>query len=299
MDRNAARCFSNTTFGADHDKRANLKSSKGKPGRGTEDGVICKQLCIFLFSKKVHMKQVVFLLFFLATSALAQVRSVDELDQKYLNWQNKSLAESPIAGIGTDKAYQDILKNKQTAKTIIVAVIDSGVDIDHEDLKDKIWVNPNEIPTNNIDDDQNGFVDDVHGWNFIGNKNGENVFYENMEYARLYKEFKKKGNSAPIFLKAKLFYEKELEKRQSERDNILRFENNFQSALAIIKDQTGVEVKQLSDLQKVSSSEERVLAAKKFLEARMKQGIDLKMIHDYKKSNAEFIEKFLNLELNA
>ncbi|MBQ7525260.1 MAG: S8 family serine peptidase [Abditibacteriota bacterium] len=55
-----------------------------------------------------------------------------------------------------------------------VAVVDSGVNMSHEDLKNKIWTNPGEIPGNNKDDDKNGYVDDVHGWNFVSSNNNPN-----------------------------------------------------------------------------------------------------------------------------
>jgi len=69
------------------------------------------------------------------------------------------------------KAKKAWLKFSTGSKDIVVAVIDTGIDINHPDLKDNIWKNPKEIPNNNIDDDNNGFVDDVHGWNFVPNNN--------------------------------------------------------------------------------------------------------------------------------
>jgi len=81
---------------------------------------------------------------------------------------------------------------------VIVAVIDSGIDTTHEDLKPVLWVNKKEIPGNGIDDDQNGYVDDIHGWNFLGNKNGQNVTTDSDEAARVYYGLKKKyGDSIP------------------------------------------------------------------------------------------------------
>lgn len=59
----------------------------------------------------------------------------------------------------------------QGSSNVVVAVIDTGVDIKHEDLKDNIWTNRNEIPGNGVDDDNNGFIDDVNGWNFNNNNN--------------------------------------------------------------------------------------------------------------------------------
>ena len=55
--------------------------------------------------------------------------------------------------------------------SVVIAVIDSGVDYNHNDLASQIWSNPNEIPNNGIDDDRNGFVDDIHGWDFADNDN--------------------------------------------------------------------------------------------------------------------------------
>ncbi len=95
-----------------------------------------------------------------------------------LNWYN-----GDGLGMSTNKAY-DLLKKKKSSP-VIVAVIDSGLDIEHEDLKGKVWVNKGEIPNNKIDDDKNGFVDDVHGWNFLGNASGENQGPARLEKTRI------------------------------------------------------------------------------------------------------------------
>ena len=95
-----------------------------------------------------------------------------------LNWYN-----GEGTGMQTDKAYQ-LLKNKKP-KAVIVDVIDSGVDIEHEDLQGKIWTNEKEIPKNGIDDDKNGYIDDVHGWNFLGNKRGQNLDAARLEKTRI------------------------------------------------------------------------------------------------------------------
>ena len=102
-------------------------------------------------------------------------------------------AADGVYGAGVEQAYKT-LKGKK-AKTVIVAVIDSGTDIDHEDLKDVIWTNPGEIPNNGIDDDKNGYVDDVHGWSFLGGKNGD-INNESSELARMYFRLDKKFKDA-------------------------------------------------------------------------------------------------------
>ena len=102
-----------------------------------------------------------------------------------LNWYNKE-----GQGMYTEKAYKYLKKKK--SQTVVVGVIDSGVDIEHEDLKGQIWVNEDEIPNNGIDDDNNGYIDDVHGWNFLGNAKGEHVNEARLEKTRILAQLKDK-----------------------------------------------------------------------------------------------------------
>jgi subtilisin family serine protease len=120
-------------------------------------------------------------LLIVAHSVGAQPVSEDsKLIQKTWNWYNGTKF-----GMSTDKAYAKLLADKKS-EPVVVAVIDSGVDIEHVDLQGKIWVNKDEIPGNGIDDDNNGYIDDVNGWNFLGNPDGENVNEEQLEVTRLY-----------------------------------------------------------------------------------------------------------------
>ncbi len=107
-------------------------------------------------------------------------------DAQLKHWPAMDLVKDTVPGMSVDKAYSDIIK-KRKGETVIVGVIDSGVDIDHEDLKNVIWTNPGEIAGNGIDDDKNGFVDDIHGWNFLGD-----IVGENMEYVRIIRKLKPK-----------------------------------------------------------------------------------------------------------
>jgi subtilisin family serine protease len=93
-------------------------------------------------------------------------------------------------GIDLEKAYDLIKEKKLKSKQVTVAVIDSGIDTTHEDLKPILWVNKKEIPGNGIDDDKNGYVDDIHGWNFLGGKDGSNVNKDSYEAARVYYDLK-------------------------------------------------------------------------------------------------------------
>jgi subtilisin family serine protease len=224
----------------------------------------------------------------------AQTQNIGELDQKYLNWYNLDSENDQTLGASVDKAYRDLLKDTPPKKTIIVAVIDGGVDIHHTDLKDNIWVNEDEIPGNNIDDDQNGYIDDVHGWNFIGNSNGENIHYENLEYTRIIKS----AASNPDFEKAKQYYEKELAKRTKEIENVSNFQRVYYEAKAIINEHAGVNVTSPSDLSKIRSSNPQVIKAKQFLESRYNQGLTEKGLASYRKHVADYIEYYLNTEFS-
>ena len=109
----------------------------------------------------------------------------------YKGWHLGNLDSNQVYGANVDKTYKEIIQKVAPKRKIIVAVIDSGIDTTHEDLKSIIWTNKKEIPSNGIDDDKNGYVDDVHGWNFIGGKDGRNVGKDSYEGARIYYKLKK------------------------------------------------------------------------------------------------------------
>lgn len=113
-------------------------------------------------------------------------------------WHLMDQQASGYYGISIDKAYEFIKSKKLKSKTVIVAVIDSGVDTTHEDLKSVLWKNPKEIPGNGVDDDKNGYVDDINGWNFIGGKDGQNVKQDSYESARVYHKYKTKYQGKQI-----------------------------------------------------------------------------------------------------
>lgn len=102
------------------------------------------------------------------------------------DWFHLDSSADGYNGVSTKKTYNELLKG-MTSSTVVVAVIDSGVDTEHEDLASVMWVNADEIPGNGIDDDNNGYIDDIHGWNFIGGKNG-NVDKDTYEATRVYKK---------------------------------------------------------------------------------------------------------------
>ncbi len=105
------------------------------------------------------------------------------------NWYLLDPNEDKVYGAGIEEAYKTLGDRK--GEKVIVAVIDSGVEVDHEDLKDVIWTNEDEIPNNGKDDDNNGYIDDVHGWSFLGGKE-EDLNYTALEIARIYQDLEPK-----------------------------------------------------------------------------------------------------------
>jgi cell wall-associated protease len=124
------------------------------------------------------------------SSLFAQTSVKDDVPK---GWHLLNKQTSGYYGISLDKAYE-FLKGKKSTP-VIVAVIDSGVDTTHEDLRSILWHNPGEIPGNGIDDDKNGYVDDVYGWNFIGGRDGRNVGEDSYEATRVYHKYKSKFES--------------------------------------------------------------------------------------------------------
>ena len=113
---------------------------------------------------------------------------LSEEEEKF--WSHADLTKDSIAGMSLEKAYQFLEGKKPTS--VIVAIADSGVDIEHEDLKDVLWMNTKEIKGNNIDDDKNGYVDDIYGWNFLGNASGKMINADQLEITRLVKKRREK-----------------------------------------------------------------------------------------------------------
>ncbi len=118
-----------------------------------------------------------------AIALLATAPFMSFAQKEKANWQNLDLKTDSVFGISTEKAYAELLKGKKSTP-VIVGVLDGGVDYLHEDLKRVMWVNKKEIANNGKDDDKNGFIDDIHGWNFVGGKDGS-VNNETLELTRL------------------------------------------------------------------------------------------------------------------
>lgn len=131
------------------------------------------------------------------------IKTLDLTEAEERIWSHLDLVKDTIPGMSIKRAYDEIIKDKK-GQSVIVAVIDSGVDIDHEDLNGNIWINTREIPGNGIDDDQNGYIDDIYGWNFLGDG-----YDEQFEYVRI---LAKGDTGSPEFARAEKEHLEEYEK---------------------------------------------------------------------------------------
>ena len=147
-------------------------------------------------------------------------------EQQLQRWSHLDLEKDSIPGMSVDKAYTELLKNKKSTK-VIVAVVDTGVDINHEDLKSVIWTNKKEIPNNGKDDDKNGFIDDVHGWNFLGDSNNENL-----EMVRI---LKKGDDGSEIYKNALADYTENLKEANEAKETVDVLLNADKAIVEVLK----------------------------------------------------------------
>ena len=142
-------------------------------------------------------------------TSFAQQDSGPKTGEVPKGWHLLDKTKDGYAGISINQAYDFIHSKNLKGKTVLVAIIDSGIDTLHEDLKDILWTNPKEIPGNGIDDDGNGYIDDIHGWNFIGGADGRNVKSDSYEGARVYHMYKSKYDGKTIDTTKMSFDDKE------------------------------------------------------------------------------------------
>ncbi len=187
------------------------------------------------------------------------------------NWFTTDIIESGVPGARVDRAYKELLKGVQP-KPVIAAVIDSGVEADHEDLKDRMWTNAKEISGNKVDDDKNGYVDDIHGWNFIGGKDGRNIGQDSYEATREYVRLKAKfQNADPAkvskkdkadydeFVKLKADIEKKKESAENNLNQIEMTKSMIMGPLQSIKEALGRKKATKENIDAIDAGEDQGL----------------------------------------
>ena len=199
----------------------------------------------------------------LENSMTLTLKTANIEDAQLKVWSATDLATDTIPGMSVDKAYAELIPNLK-GTNVIVAVIDSGIDIEHEDLKNVIWINRGEIPNNGIDDDKNGFIDDVHGWNFLGDIEGENL-----EFTRIVRRYDVVFNGKDVseisevdmetfvlYQKAKAEQTKNYDETKANRDRYTQMLKEVTDANNVISKKLGKEDYTAEDLAAISNPSE-------------------------------------------
>tara|TARA_B100000787_G_scaffold48813_1_gene35111 strand:- start:799 stop:2511 length:1713 start_codon:yes stop_codon:yes gene_type:complete len=233
-------------------------------------------------------------------------------------WSHMDLQTDSIPGMSITKAYE-FLEGKQ-GTFVIVAIADSGVDVDHEDLRDVAWMNPKEIANNNKDDDNNGYRDDMHGWNFLGNKAGKIVNADQLEITRIVKsgmvkfgnkkaseisEENKKEFETYLDLREK-FEARNTEKKaeianlKNTQKRILQIENNFKE----VKEFAGATIVTSTLLKSLKPSSAQMAAKISDIIGMLERGMTEETLLDAKKGLTEYLDsqikgKSYDLDFNA
>ncbi|KFF19385.1 S8 family peptidase [Flavobacterium hydatis] len=217
------------------------------------------------------------------TAPLVIVKKAPLSENDLKRWSHLDLVKDTVPGMSVDKAYAELLKDKKGIK-VIVGIVDSGVDIDHEDLQGKIWTNAKEIPGNGIDDDKNGFIDDVHGWNFLGD-----AVNENTEMTRI---VKKGDDGSADYKNALEQYNEKYEKALKEKQMI----DFYLDANKTIKDFLKKDKYTLEDLSAITSVDRAVIRSKDVMtQILTNAGPDFEIsLEEYR----EYVYDQLNYNLN-
>jgi len=210
-------------------------------------------------------------------------------DEDFNHWAHADLATDSIPGMSLEQAYQFV--EGKTSTTVVVGVIDSGIDIEHEDLKDVLWTNTKEIPGNNIDDDKNGFVDDVYGWNFLG---GDGVDApEQLEITRLTSKMNtrfegKTADQIPAEEKTDFeqyqIYLKSFEASSGTHFKTMERLAEINEAFVAVKKFLGKETISLEDLETAKTDDPKMQALIGSLIGMYKRGANYEAFNDYYQS---------------
>lgn len=233
-------------------------------------------------------------------------------------WSHMDVETDSIPGMSLDKAYQ-FLEGKN-GTTVIVAIADSGTDIEHEDLKDVVWTNPKEIAGNNIDDDKNGYADDVHGWNFLGSKDGTIVNADQLEITRIVKRgmenfgdkkaseiSEKDKETYQQYLKLKETFEARAAEKKTEIENLKKTAeriNQIESNFKDVKKLAGTNNLTVDVLKTLKPSDDLMAAKIADVTGLLQRGMTEKGLLDYKKQLADYLKtqdgaKSYDLDFNA
>ena len=249
----------------------------------------------------MQMKFIPFLaLTVLGTKTIAQQQDIqindsNSVSKELYDWWQKDYAKANVLGISLQEAYA-LLKNK-TSKEVIVGVLDSGVDILHPDIKDNIWTNKDEIEGNGIDDDNNGYVDDIHGWNFLVNQKNESIYYETYEFLRIARgDFDHLDED--VLEKARKQYLDKKNSIDADLKTISIIKENIKGCTEYMKEYTGKEEYTEEDLVVKDTDSPQTKRVKGFLQTLIDQKFTEEMLDEWSKQTETAADYHCNIDYN-
>ncbi len=198
------------------------------------------------------------------------------------DWQLLDPTMDRVPGISLERAHRELLAGKQPKRTVVVAIIDGGVDTAHVDLRANLWSNPKETAGNGRDDDNNGYVDDVYGWNFIGGRDGRNVQWDTFEVTRLFSLCQKRAPEAATMPCDSIT--KDYQKRKTEADKTLAEVTMvaplWEQATQLLKQTLGTDSLTLEKVRALRPANAAVQQAKGLYEQLAANGVTTELINE-------------------
>jgi subtilisin family serine protease len=191
--------------------------------------------------------------------------------------------------MSVERAYTEVLK-KRKGQAVVVAVIDSGIDLQHKDLASLLWVNPGEIAGDGLDNDQNGYVDDVHGYNFLGES-----YHEQLEFTRIVA--KKLGN-ASLQEKAQALHDGQLAEAKASLTQYEQIEKLVSLAHQNLQKKLGKEYYTLEELQRYAPENEQETQFVGILSQVIGMGQDIPSTLEELKAGVTYFQTQLDYNLN-
>lgn len=210
-------------------------------------------------------------------------------DAEKKHWGHLDLIKDTIPGMSVDRAYEEIIKNKK-GKTVIVAVLDSGMDLDHEDIKNVLWTNKGEIPNNGKDDDGNGYVDDIHGYNFLGDS-----YNEELEYVRM---LRLNIGDASDRAKARLMLDEEYPKALQNKQQYEQIFQVVKGADKLVRTELGKETYTKDDLMAIEPKTSQMEQSVAVLSQMFAYGDSISEVLDELEEGITYFTDQVNYNLN-
>jgi subtilisin family serine protease len=248
----------------------------------------------------------------LSLGAFAPVHAqTAQQDTSPSNWWLLDSARDRFPGIGAERLYREVLASRRPARSVVVAIIDSGTDVAHPDLAGQLWTNPREVAGNGRDDDGNGYVDDVHGWNFIGGPDGRNVGVDTYEVVRVYASLRRYEGANPdtlrgtarqefdLYRETKAQVEKQRRGAEEMLGEIRQIEAAVNASVALLRQQVGGDSLTVARVRALSPMRQDVAQARQLFLQLAQQGYSPRQITEERQSLEERARFALNPDFDT